>query len=148
MILVTGGGGNVGANVVRQLLDAGEKVRVLTRDPGGPFVSGPGRGRARRPDPARNLAGGAIRIIAETIGRPLRFEEQPREQFREELQLHHGLPAPVVDELLDQLAARDGETAQVLPTVEEITGRPDFTYAQWGAHRVAEFDSGPESRSS
>lgn len=33
MILVTGGAGNVGANVVRQLLDAGEKVRVITRDP-------------------------------------------------------------------------------------------------------------------
>ncbi|MEV6907245.1 NAD(P)H-binding protein [Amycolatopsis sp. NPDC051071] len=33
MILVTGGTGNVGANVVSQLLDAGEKVRVLTRHP-------------------------------------------------------------------------------------------------------------------
>ena len=33
MILVTGGAGNVGANVVRQLLDAGEKVRVITRNP-------------------------------------------------------------------------------------------------------------------
>jgi uncharacterized protein YbjT (DUF2867 family) len=31
-ILVTGGTGNVGADVVRQLLDAGERVRVLTRD--------------------------------------------------------------------------------------------------------------------
>jgi len=34
-ILVTGGTGNVGADVVRQLLDAGERVRVLTRDPDG-----------------------------------------------------------------------------------------------------------------
>ena len=33
MILVTGGAGNVGANVVRQLLEAGEKVRVITRNP-------------------------------------------------------------------------------------------------------------------
>ena len=84
-----------------------------------------------------------VRIIAETIGRPLRFEEQPREQFREQLLLHHGLPAPVIDELLDQLAARDGQPAQVLPTVEEVTGRPAFTYAQWVAHRAAEFDSAP-----
>ena len=84
-----------------------------------------------------------VRIIGETIGRPLRFEEQPREQFRKQLLLHHGLPAPVIDELLDQLAARDGKTAQILPTVEEVTGRPAFTYAQWVAHRAAEFDSAP-----
>jgi uncharacterized protein YbjT (DUF2867 family) len=42
-----------------------------------------------------------VRIIGETIGRPLRLEEQPREQFREQLLLHHGLPAPVIDELLE-----------------------------------------------
>jgi uncharacterized protein YbjT (DUF2867 family) len=33
MIVVTGGTGNVGAHIVRQLLDAGEKVRVMTRNP-------------------------------------------------------------------------------------------------------------------
>jgi uncharacterized protein YbjT (DUF2867 family) len=34
VILVAGGAGNVGAYVVRQLLDAGEKGRVITRNPG------------------------------------------------------------------------------------------------------------------
>lgn len=34
MYLVTGATGNVGSNVVAQLLDRGEKVRVFTRDPG------------------------------------------------------------------------------------------------------------------
>jgi uncharacterized protein YbjT (DUF2867 family) len=38
-----------------------------------------------------------VQIIGETIGRPLRFEEQSREQFREQL-LHHALPAPAVDD--------------------------------------------------
>lgn len=33
-ILVTGATGNVGRNVVEQLVDAGEKVRALTRNPG------------------------------------------------------------------------------------------------------------------
>jgi hypothetical protein len=83
-----------------------------------------------------------VRIIAETIRRPLRFEEQPREQFREQMLLH-GAPAPAVDSFLDLLAAADGKTAQILPTVGEVTGRPAFTYAQWAAHRAAEFDSAP-----
>lgn len=277
MILVTGGAGNVGANVVRQLLNAGEKVRVITRNPRGrsfpdqvevvpgdlarpetlpPALSGvdraflfpvhegldgflesaqravlrhvvllsssavtyspPGwigelhlqleravassglpwtyvrpdafmtndlawkhqianggvvRGAygnaATAPVDPRDIAAVAVRalldrrvgeayvltgpqsltqidrvrIIAETIGRPLRFEEQPRERFREQLLLHHGMPAPVIDELLDQLAARDGKTVQTLPTVEEVTGRPAVTYAQWVARHAAEFTS-------
>ena len=33
MILITGGTGNVGADLVRELLDAGEEVRVLSREP-------------------------------------------------------------------------------------------------------------------
>ncbi|GAA3465552.1 NAD(P)H-binding protein [Nonomuraea roseola] len=274
MILVTGAAGNVGANVVRQLLDAGEKVRVMTRNPGdrsfpdgvevvagdltqpetlpgalsgieraflfpvftgvGGFLdaarqtglrhvvllssstvtfSTPGligeqhlqveRAVAAsglpwtfvRPDAfmsndlvwAPQIAGGEVvrgvygnaalapvdprdiaavavralldqrageayvltgpqsltqiervRIIAETIGRPLRFEEVPREQFREQM-LRHGMPAPVIDELLDGLAARDGKTAEISPAVEEVTGRPSFTYAQWVAHHAAAF---------
>ncbi|WP_433243599.1 NAD(P)H-binding protein [Streptosporangium sp. CA-135522] len=83
-----------------------------------------------------------VRIIAETIGRPLRFEEQPREQFREQMLLH-GMPAPVIDELIDGLAARDGKTEQVSPAVEEVTGRPPFTYAQWVARHAADFGSMP-----
>ncbi|WP_214322703.1 NAD(P)H-binding protein [Nonomuraea sediminis] len=73
-----------------------------------------------------------VRIIAETIGRPLRFEEVPREQFREQM-LSHGTPAPVVDELLDGFAARVGKTAEISTAVEEVAGRPAFTYAQWAA---------------
>ena len=33
MILVVGGTGKVGSDVVRALVDAGKKVRVLTRNP-------------------------------------------------------------------------------------------------------------------
>ncbi|MFI6299379.1 NAD(P)H-binding protein [Nonomuraea sp. NPDC050790] len=73
-----------------------------------------------------------VRIIAETIGRPLRFEELPREAFQEQLE-HHGMPAPAVTELIEGLAARDGKVARVLPTVEDVTGRPASTYAQWAA---------------
>ncbi|WP_214318765.1 NAD(P)H-binding protein [Nonomuraea sediminis] len=279
MILVTGGTGNVGANIVRQLLDAGEKVRVLTRDPGsrslpdevevvpgdlargetltaalsgvdraflfpvfnagvdgfleaaqqvdlrhvvllssstvtfatpgwigeqhlrleraveasglpwtfvrpGAFMTndlvwapqivddGVVRGvygeAALAPVDPRDIAAVAVRalldrqvgeahvltgpqslsqidrvrIIAETIGRPLRFEELPREQFRE-LMLHHGMPAPAIDEYVDGLAERVGKPDPALPTVEEVTGRPAFTYAQWVAQHAADFGSAP-----
>lgn len=71
-----------------------------------------------------------VRIIAETIGRPLRFEEVPREQFRDQM-LRHGMQSPVIDQLFDGLAARDGKTAETTSIVEQATGRPAFTYAQW-----------------
>jgi uncharacterized protein YbjT (DUF2867 family) len=79
-----------------------------------------------------------VQIIAEAIGRPLRFEEVSREQFREQM-LRHGMPAPVIEQLFDGLAERDGQTAPISPAVEEVTGRPAFTYAQWAAHRAAAF---------
>ncbi len=278
MILVTGGAGNVGANVVRQLLDAGERVRIITRNPGDrsfpdgvevvpgdltrpetlpPALSGVDRAflfpvfngldgfleaarqadlrhvvllssaavtfpppgwigevhlhlekavaasglpwtyvrpeafatndlawkhqianggviraaygnAATAPIDPRDIAAVAVRalldrrvgeayvltgpqsltqidrvrIIAETLGRPLRFEEQSREQFREQLLLH-GMPTPVADHFLEGLAARDGKAAPVLPTVEEVTGRPAVTYAQWVARRASEFYPAP-----
>jgi hypothetical protein len=46
-------------------------------------------------------------------------------------------------ELVDGLAARVGKSEPVLPAVEEVTGRPAFTYAQWVAHRAADFGSTP-----
>jgi hypothetical protein len=62
----------------------------------------------------------------------------PRHLFHEQM-ARHGMPEPVIAEYIDGLAARDGTTAQVFPTVEEVTGRPAFTYAQWVAHRAAAF---------
>jgi nucleoside-diphosphate-sugar epimerase len=39
-VLVTGGSGHLGANLVRQLLDEGQEVRVLERAGGGPALAG------------------------------------------------------------------------------------------------------------
>ncbi|MFI6181677.1 NAD(P)H-binding protein [Nonomuraea sp. NPDC051191] len=79
-----------------------------------------------------------VRIIAETVGRPVRFEEVPRAQARRQL-VGSGMPPQVADAYLDGLAALDGRTAETSPTVEDVTGRPPFTYAQWVAHRAAAF---------
>lgn len=280
MILVTGAAGNVGTNVVRQLLDAGEKVRVLTRSPGdrtfpdqvevvagdlsvpetlpaalsgakraflfpvfgnaidgflgaarqaglrhvvllsssavtyatpgfigeqhhaleqavaasglpwtylrpdafmtndlawapqisnGGVVHGAYGNAALAPVDPRDIAAVAVRalldervsqayvltgpqsltqidrvqIIAEAINRPLRFEEVPRDQLREQM-LRHGMPAMAVDALLDGLAERVGRIEQVLPTVEEVTGRPASTYAQWATQHAAVLGAPPK----
>src|SRR3989475_8587528 len=46
-VLVTGGSGHLGANLVRRLLDEGQAVRVLVRgDSDNPALDGLGRGRA------------------------------------------------------------------------------------------------------
>ncbi|WP_327305926.1 NAD(P)H-binding protein [Streptomyces sp. NBC_01298] len=81
-----------------------------------------------------------VRIIAETIGRPLRFEEQSEDWFRDQM-ARYGMPAPGIDDYVKILTARVGKTAEVLPTVEQVTGRPPLTYAQWVADNAAAFGS-------
>lgn len=81
-----------------------------------------------------------LRIIAETIGRPLRFEEQSEDWFRDQM-ARYGMPAPGIDDYVNILTARIGKAAEVLPTVEQVTGRPPYTYAQWVADHTAAFGS-------
>jgi hypothetical protein len=77
-------------------------------------------------------------LLAEALGRPVRFEEQTPEDFRRT----SGLPPGVADGLLSLLAARVAATAPVTDTVQAIAGRPPHTYRQWAARHAAEF-AGP-----
>ncbi|MFG1616319.1 NAD(P)H-binding protein [Nonomuraea wenchangensis] len=79
-----------------------------------------------------------VRVIAETIGRPLRWEEQSEDWFRDEM-ARAGMPAPGINDYIDALTARVGRPTEVLPTVEQVTGRPPFPYAQWVADHAAAF---------
>ncbi|MFI7635871.1 NAD(P)H-binding protein [Nonomuraea sp. NPDC049400] len=78
-----------------------------------------------------------VRIIGETLGLSARFEEMPRNDVRRQLLDH--MPPPAADFLLDQLAAAQAEPDSVLPTIEQVTGHPARTYAEWVAHHVADF---------
>ncbi|GAA3507590.1 uncharacterized protein YbjT (DUF2867 family) [Streptosporangium album] len=82
-----------------------------------------------------------VRILGEAIGRELRFEELPREQAREHM--IGQLPPQAVDFMLDGLASAVGRTAEVSPVVEQVTGRPAHTYAQWAAHHADDFRRTP-----
>ncbi|WP_226900341.1 SDR family oxidoreductase [Nonomuraea phyllanthi] len=84
MILVTGGTGNVGSALVSQLVDAGEKVRVMTRDPGGrSFPDGvevvPGD-LTRPARSARRSTPRVLRTQAPLLGHPLR--DVPHSAYR------------------------------------------------------------------
>ncbi|MFG2193343.1 NmrA family NAD(P)-binding protein [Streptomyces sp. NPDC048639] len=80
-----------------------------------------------------------VRIIAETLGRPVRFEELSREEALKHLVGQ--MPEEAASFLLDQLASWQGTTAEVLPTIEQVTGRPAHTYREWVGHHAADFEA-------
>jgi uncharacterized protein YbjT (DUF2867 family) len=79
-----------------------------------------------------------VRILAEVTGRPVRFEEVSRDQ---ELQRLTGLgaPGPIIEVVLDIQAASLHREAFVSPAVEQVTGRPALSFAQWATDHVADF---------
>ncbi|GHE69267.1 hypothetical protein GCM10014715_23890 [Streptomyces spiralis] len=139
MFLVTGGTGNVGANVVRELLDAGEEVRVLSREPGDrSFPDGVEAvpGDLTRPESLPAALSGVERafLMSPAFAGVGGFLGAARRA---------GLRHVVVlssASVLAETAGFVGEQHQRLDAVEEITGRQAFTYAQWAAHRAAAFD--------
>ncbi|MEV4175706.1 nucleoside-diphosphate sugar epimerase, partial [Nonomuraea sp. NPDC049709] len=74
--------------------------------------------------------------------RPLRWQEQSEDWFRDQM-ARHGMPAAGIDDYVTLLTARVGKPTEVLPTVEQVTGRPPFTYAQWVADHAAAFGAAP-----
>jgi uncharacterized protein YbjT (DUF2867 family) len=78
-----------------------------------------------------------VELIGAAIGRPIRFEELTPEQARE--QLGRFMPPAIVDTLLSYLAAADGVPAPVSDTVQQVTGRPARTFAEWATDHAADF---------
>jgi uncharacterized protein YbjT (DUF2867 family) len=78
-----------------------------------------------------------VRILGEVLGRAVRFEEQDPAEAR--AQMLASMPEAIVDSLLPVFAALVGATPPILPTVEQVTGRPPTTYANWVAEHAADF---------
>jgi uncharacterized protein YbjT (DUF2867 family) len=75
-----------------------------------------------------------LRILGDVIGRALRFEAQSDEEARAEMSAT--MPREYVDAFLSFFADGTLDESQVLPTVEEVTGRPPRTFREWvAAHR-------------
>ncbi|HEY1484454.1 MAG TPA: NAD(P)H-binding protein, partial [Micromonosporaceae bacterium] len=71
-----------------------------------------------------------VRTIGAAIGRPLRFEEIPREQARPELVAAFGDEA-FADSALDTWASFVTEPEVVTSTVADVTGAPAATLLSW-----------------
>lgn len=79
-----------------------------------------------------------VAVIAEVLGRPIRFEELTRDQvvgqWREQ-----GFSDGDVEFFLQMRTDPPEAGYTVLPTVEQVTGRPARTFAQWVAANRAAF---------
>ncbi|WP_010047514.1 NAD(P)H-binding protein [Streptomyces chartreusis] len=92
-----------------------------------------------------------VELIAEAIGRPIRFEVVSRDEARENYRKQGGFAAENADFLLGFEDYSGGETdLQALeefdptavgpsPTAEEVTGVPARTFAQWAHDHAREF---------
>lgn len=78
------------------------------------------------------------RILARAIERPLRFETLPAAEFTQVV-TQQGYPPEYATAMLDFGAHFAAAPGPVYTTVERITGRPPYTYADWAAHHTAHF---------
>ena len=79
-----------------------------------------------------------VQIVADALGRPLHFEELPRESAREQM-LTMMFPPPVADMLLNAYAAAVGQPALVTSTVLEVTGAPARSFHDWALDHAGDF---------
>ncbi|MGI5353069.1 NAD(P)H-binding protein [Streptomyces sp. CA-250714] len=79
-----------------------------------------------------------LSLIAEATGRELRFDEIPQEEARADM-IAAGTPAGIADALLDLAAVSVDVPAEVSPGVEQLTGRPGRTFAQWARDHAEDF---------
>jgi len=78
-----------------------------------------------------------VSVIADAIGRPIRFEELTPEEFRRETAGRW--PPAVVNMLLNAWGAAIGQPAFVTATVAEIVGTPARSFRQWATDHADGF---------
>ena len=73
--------------------------------------------------------GERVRILAEALGREIRYEAQSDAEARAEMLAQ--MPEQYVDAFFSFYSDGKLDEATVLPTVLEVTGRPPRTFAEW-----------------
>jgi uncharacterized protein YbjT (DUF2867 family) len=78
-----------------------------------------------------------VRILGRALGRELRFEAQPDDEARAEMSA--SMPPEYVDAFMHFYVDGWVAESQVLPTVEEVTGREPRTFEQWAVEHAGSF---------
>ncbi|MFC4587892.1 NmrA family NAD(P)-binding protein [Sphaerisporangium corydalis] len=88
--------------------------------------------------PERLTTRDKVRIIGEAIGREVRFVELTEAQARARMAAQ-GMPPELIDFLIGVFGDVPVEPNTVNSTIEEVTGRPARSFAQWAAENAAAF---------
>jgi uncharacterized protein YbjT (DUF2867 family) len=73
--------------------------------------------------------GDRVAVLADVLGRPLRFENQPDDEARAAMEQE--MPAEYVAAFFGFFSAGEIDESTVYPTVERVTGRPPRTFREW-----------------
>ncbi|GLW07270.1 nucleotide-diphosphate-sugar epimerase [Microtetraspora sp. NBRC 13810] len=79
-----------------------------------------------------------VRVIGQAIGKDIGFVELTEQQAREKLAAE-GQPQEMIDFMMTVFGDVPEEANQVNSNVEDVTGRPARTFAQWAAEHAAAF---------
>jgi uncharacterized protein YbjT (DUF2867 family) len=121
------------------------EVRVATIDPydvaavsAAALTSNGHAGRSYRLSGPESLKpADRLGILAEVLGRELRLEPQSDEQARAEMSSI--MPPEYVDAFFSFFADGKLDESEVLPTVEEVTGRRPRSFEQWAMAHARDF---------
>ena len=120
-------------------------VRVATIDPAdigavaAAALTGEGHAGKAYPltGPESLLPGERVAVLGEVLGRDLRFEAQSDEEARADM--GKAMPPEYVDAFMAFFAEGTLDESEVLPTVEEVTGRPPRSFREWATEHAAAF---------
>jgi len=83
--------------------------------------------------------GEQVDILSEALGRRIEYVPITDDVARKGME-KAGMPALIIDALIPFAAfIRSGRAAEVLPTVEEVTGRPALTFIEWARENAEAF---------
>lgn len=78
-----------------------------------------------------------VAVLADVLGRDLRFEAQPDDEARAEMS--EQMPAEYVDAFFDFYVNGSLDESVVRSTVQDVTGAPPRTFRQWAEAHAADF---------
>lgn len=112
--------GDLGAVAATAMVDDGHRYMIYR--PTGP--------EALRPEEQ-------VKLLAEILGRPLRFEAQPNAEARREMLTD--TPPEYVAAFFDFYVNRSIDETTIRPTVEDVLGRPPRTFRAWVTENADRF---------